>query len=82
MLRVDALCDIVHSTMGDREVPRTEEAGGCTSYAGRSELIVQLQCTEFFLYNTLPGSFGVWFLDKIYHPELAFSFLLWHGDLK
>ena len=26
-LRVDALFDVVHSAMGDRKVPRTEEAG-------------------------------------------------------
>ena len=34
MLRVGALFDVVHSTMGDRKVPRTEEAGAALHVLG------------------------------------------------
>ena len=67
-LQVDALFDAVHSTMGDRKVPRTEEA-----HAWRSALIVQR--TETVLYNTLPGNFGVCFFGKIHHPGACFQLL-------
>ena len=67
-LQVDVLFDVVHSTMGDRKVPRTEEA-----HAWRSALIVQH--TETVLYNTLPGNFGVRFFGEIHHPGARFQLL-------
>ena len=67
-LQVDVLFDVVHSTMGDRKVPRTEEA-----HAWRSALIVQH--TETVLYNTLPGNFGVQFFGEIHHPGARFQLL-------
>ena len=75
------LFNVIHSAMGDREVTTTEEAGAVLHMLG-AELIVQLQCTELFLYNTLPGNFGVWFLTRFITQELVFSFSLRHGDLK
>ena len=33
-LQADALFDVVHSTMGDRKVPRTEEAGAALHMLG------------------------------------------------
>ena len=65
-LQADALFDVVHSSMGDRKVPRTEEVG--------SALIVQR--TETVLYNTLPGNFGVRFLGEILHPGVCFQLLV------
>ena len=34
MLRVDVLFDVIHSAMGDREVPTTEEAGAVLHMLG------------------------------------------------
>ena len=78
--QVDALFDIIHSTMGARKVPRTEEASTELHKLGTPRWLYDAQklfCIILFL-EILVCVFFARFITR----ELAFSFLLQHGYLK
>ena len=53
--------------------PKNCRSRCCTLHAWRSVLIIQ--CTQTFLYNTLPRNFGVRFFEEIHHPGACFQLL-------
>ena len=81
--RVDALFDVVHSAMGDRKVPRTEEASAALHMLGIPRWSYNTQ--KLFCRMLFPEMLVCFFLlllTRFVFWELAFSFLLQHGDLK
>ena len=61
-------CTFCH---GWQKSPKNWRSTRCTSHAWRSALIVQH--TETFLYNTLPGNFGVHFFWRDSSPRSSLS---------
>ena len=73
--RVDALFDVVHSAMGDRKVPRTEEASAALHMLGIPRWSYNTQklfCIMLFLEMLV--CFFVVVVDNIRHLEARFQF--------
>ena len=73
MFRVDALFDVVHSAMGDRRVPRTEEASTALHMLSTPRWSYNAQkcfCIMLFLEILVCS-----FFDKIHHPGARFQLL-------
>ena len=90
--QVDVLFDVVRSAMGDRKVPRTEEAGAALHMLGARHWSYNAQklfcitlfpdilvCVFFFGGGRWWGGGGG---TRFITQELAFSFSLLYGDLK
>ena len=71
--QVDALFDVVHSAMGDRIVPRIEEASAALHMLGSPRWSYNAQkrfCITLFLEILVCS-----FFDKIHHPGARFQLL-------
>ena len=78
MLLTDVSFDIVHSTTGDRKSPKKQALHlTCWVLCVDRTMHRNFSVTTFF-----PGSLVCGFLMKFITQELAFSFLLWDGNLK
>ena len=77
----DTLFDVVHSAMGNRNVPRTEEASAALHMLGTPRWSYNAQ--KLFCIMLFPEILVCFFLwTRFITWELAFSFLLQHGYFK